>query len=115
MIDNNLSKSQKKIARRIIEKGLQKEYVAGIKIIDDVISKWKTNALSNRETWLQLYDKLNKHDKHISRRYDGMTGSHYLLIIAEQLVDGHIDTEDLADFNEEVKNRILRLSGFDNG
>ncbi len=31
MIDNNLPKSQKKIARRIIEKGLQKEYVGGKK------------------------------------------------------------------------------------
>jgi hypothetical protein len=34
-------KSQKKIARQIIETGLQREYQNGIKKVDAVIEKWK--------------------------------------------------------------------------
>ena len=72
-----LTKSQKKIARQVIEKGLQKEYVDGIVLLDNIISKWKAKALSNRETWFELYEKLTKHDKHISNSYDSITGSKY--------------------------------------
>lgn len=65
-----LSKSQKKIARQIIEKGLQQEFANGIKELDTTILKWKAKTLPNRETWYELYDKLTKHDKHIARRYE---------------------------------------------
>ncbi|MCD4737561.1 MAG: hypothetical protein K8R53_16085 [Bacteroidales bacterium] len=44
-----LTKSEKKIARQVIKKGLQKEYVNGIIKLDNIISKWKVNVLSNRD------------------------------------------------------------------
>jgi len=37
-----LPKSQKKIARQIIEKGLQREYQNGIEKAEAVIEKWKS-------------------------------------------------------------------------
>lgn len=114
MNGTDLSKSQKKIARKILEKGLQKEYVDGIIKLDDIIAKWKANVHSNKETWLELYKTLTKHDKHISRRYDGMTGSGYLYIIAGQLADGIINKNDLIDFDENVREKIFILSGIEN-
>jgi hypothetical protein len=40
-----LPKSQKKIARQIIETGLQREYQNGIEKADGVIEKWKSGTL----------------------------------------------------------------------
>ena len=109
-----LTKSQKRIARQIIEKGLQQDFVSGIKELDTVISNWKAKSLPNRETWYDLYEKLTKHDEHIARRYDSMGASKYLYVIASQLAEGLIDKTDLAAFNEDVKEAILYLSGIDN-
>jgi len=109
-----LTKSQKKIARQVIEKGLQKEYVDGILKLENIISKWKVNMLSNRDAWFELCKKLTKHDDHIAGRYNNMGGSKYLYIIAAQLADGVINRDDLANFDEDVRSAILLLSGMEN-
>jgi len=108
-----LSKSQKKIARQIIELGLQREYENGIKKMDNIIQNWKAGKLDNRNTYLDIYKKLIAHDKHIGQRYDRMTGSNYLLIIIGQLADGVITLDEISEFNDEVKaiiNRWVELS-----
>ena len=76
-----LTKSQKKIARQVIEKGLQKEYIDGIIKLDNIISKWKINVLTNRDAWFELCKELTKHDDHIANRYNNMGGSKYLYVI----------------------------------
>lgn len=50
-----LPKSQKKIARGIIEKGLQREYQNGMEKVEAVIGKWKSGKLDNREAYLSIY------------------------------------------------------------
>ena len=97
-----LSKKDKKIARQIIEKGLQKEYAQGLFEADTVLHNWKNKTLGNREAYLSLYKKIMNCDKHIARRYNNMTGSKYLFIIAGQLLDGVISDSDLTEFSEEV-------------
>lgn len=114
MNGSDLTKSQKKIARQVIEKGLQKEYIDGIIKLDNVISKWKVNVLTNRDAWFELCKKLTKHDDHIADRYNNMGGSKYLYVIAGQLADGVISKDDLDDFDDEVRNKILFLSGIEN-
>jgi len=42
-------------------------------------------------------------DKHISRRYDRISGSNYLFIIAGQLLDGVITENDLSNLSGEVQ------------
>jgi hypothetical protein len=101
-----LSKSQKKIARQIIEMGLQREYENGIAKIDDVIEIWKSGKLDNKNAYLEMYRKLIQHDKHIARRYNGMTGSKYLLIIIGQLADEVIAFDEIEEFDDEVKEVI---------
>ena len=108
-----LTKSQKKIARQVIEKGLQKEYIDGIIKLDNVISKWKVNVLTNRDAWFELCKQLTKHDDHIADRYNNMGGSKYLYVIAGQLASGVINRNNLTDFDEDVISDILLLSGID--
>ena len=109
-----LTKSQKKIARRIIEMGLQREYEAGIKKLDKIISRWKREEIDNRDAYMKLYRSLTSHDKHIARRYNRMTGSWYLYIIAAQLADKVIVIEELNDFPEDIRQNIILMSGINN-
>ena len=109
-----LTKSQKKIARRIIEMGLQREYEAGIKKLDTIISGWKREEIDNRNAYMKLYRSLTSHDKHIARRYNRMSGSWYLYIIAAQLADKVIVIEELNDFPEDIRQKIYLLSCINN-
>ena len=47
-----LSKKNKKIARQIIEKGLQKDYALALLEADTVLHNWKNKTLDNREAYL---------------------------------------------------------------
>jgi hypothetical protein len=105
-----LSKKDKKSAREIIEKGLQKEYTKGLFQFDSIINKWKDNILNNREAYLQLCKELINYDKHIARRYDDMKGSKYLFIIAAQLMDNIISENDLGNFSDETKQAIKLIT-----
>ena len=109
-----LTKSQKRIARQIIETGLQREYEAGIKKLDKIISGWKRKEIDNRDAYLKLYGSLTSHDKHIAIRYDRMTGSRYLDIIATQLADKVIAVKELNDFPEDIRERVIFMSGINN-
>lgn len=104
-----LSKPQKKIAREIIEKGLQREYENGILKIDKIINEWKINKIDNRDAYHQIYNSVIDFDKHISRRYDNIKGSTYLLIIILQLTDKIISIDEIAEFNKDVKNYIKKV------
>ena len=106
----DLPKSQKKIARRIIETGLQREYAEGLNKIKKIIDKWEKKELNNRDAYLKMYKTLESHDRALGRRYDNMGGSKYVMIIAAQVYDGVIGEDELEDFIPEVKNTILFLS-----
>jgi hypothetical protein len=110
MNQSELSKPQKKIARNLIESGLMKEYEKGISMIDEIILKWKNNQLGNREAYLKIYEKLDKFDKHISHRYDRMSGSSYMYILAHQLADGLISVDDLDELDENFRAAVLFLA-----
>jgi hypothetical protein len=105
-----LSKKDKKTAREIIEVGLQKEFVKGLFDADTILTEWKNKAIDNREAYHSLYKQITGFDKHIARRYDNMTGSKYLFIIAAQLSDGIISENDLDEFSPEVKQAIIRIT-----
>ncbi|MBI4648397.1 MAG: hypothetical protein HY738_17895 [Bacteroidia bacterium] len=108
-----LSKKDKKIARQIIEKGLQNEFANGLYDFDTVLHDWKNSTIDNRTAYHTLYKKIITFDKHIARRYDNMTGSKYLFIIAGQLLDGVIDEKDLDEFPEEIKYKIKLIANID--
>ena len=107
----DLSKSQKRIARELIETGLLKEYENGIRKIDRIISSWKEGRLEIKETYFKVFEKLGKFDKHIGERYNSMSSSNYLFIIAGQLYDGLIPMKSLDQFDQDVKDKILFIYG----
>ncbi len=108
-----LSKKDKKTAREIIEKGLDTEYTNGLKQFDSILQQWKNKTLNNVEAYLQLHDSVKKHNKEIAMRYDRISGSTYLFIIAAQLSDGIISDSDLNDFSDEIKQAIKMIAGID--
>ena len=69
-----LSKKDRKVARQIIEDGLQKEFGKGLDKIDKVLKKWKEEKQDNRESYHLLFKTIKDFDKHIAKRYDNMTG-----------------------------------------
>jgi len=108
----DLLKKDKKTARSIIEKGLQTEYENGLRSCDVVLLKWKSNDIDNRDAYMQLYDTLFKCDEHIGRRYNNITGSRYLQIIASQLYDKVINEEDLKELSDEAKQAVKIWADF---
>ena len=101
-----LSKPEKKIAREIIDKGLQKEVADNLLIADSILSDWRNHTKNNMDTYHALYRHMREFDKQIAWRYDNMSGSNYLLIIIGQLRDGVIQESDLQGFSEELLERI---------
>ena len=106
-----ITKSEKKLARQIIEKGLQIEYKKGLEQQSEIIERWKSGNSDTKDSYLKLYQSVTSYDKYIAKRYDDMRGSKYLFIIAAQLADGIITLEEIEKFSIDTKNRLLILSG----
>jgi len=110
-----LTKTQKKVARELIDLGLQRE----CKSFTDKITKftnsaeWKTG--DSHELYIKLYKKVTSFDEHIAKRYDGLTGSHYFMAVFGLFQDEVLTPEDIARFDMEVQNELLGLKNiFDN-
>lgn len=103
---STLSKREKKIAREVIEKGLQTEFAKALNDADTVLQNWKNKETDNRAAYHLLFDTVKDNDKHIARRYDGITGSKYIDTISEKLIAGVISICDLKEFREETQNEI---------
>jgi len=103
---HELSKREKKIAWQIIQKGVQAEYAAALQTAETIITEWKNGALPNREAYHELYRTIQEHDKLISKRYDRVSGSHYLMTVAAIYFDKQITEEDLKDFSTQTKQEI---------
>jgi len=105
-----LSKQEKKVAREIIETGLQKEFAKGLFDADTILHQWENKSTDNRDAYHLLFKKITDFDKHIARRYDGMTGSKYLFVIAAQFQDGIISESDLEKCSERVKQAVKLIA-----
>jgi len=110
-----LSKIQKKVARELIQLGLQRE----CKSFTDIITKftnspeWETG--DSHELYLKLYKKVTSFDKHIGRRYNDLTGSHYLMAVLGLFYDEVLKPEDIARFDMDVQNELIGMKNiFDN-
>ena len=102
----DLSKRDKKIARMVMEKGLQVEFANGLNEANSVIQTWKRHGLETREAYHLLFKTIRDFDKHIAGRYDRLTGSRYFFVIAEQFADGVITEDDIKDFSPELIQNI---------
>jgi hypothetical protein len=104
-----LSKADKKVARSIIEKGLQKEFENGLNEFYQLLRDWKDNQAGNRDVYHNLYGRVREFDKHIVWRYDRMSGKDYIFIITNQLIEGHINDQDLTLLSVEARGMIDKI------
>jgi len=98
-----LTKRDKKVAREVIEKGLQREFENGLSKTEEILLKWRKGINDSSATYHAVYKHIKSVDKQIALRYDNITGSRYLLTITYQMLDDIIHEEDLIDFSEEVQ------------
>lgn len=110
---NELSKQDKKIAKILIDKGVDAEFNAALKQTAAILAEWQSGHLDNRAAYHKVFKKIDECDGNISRRYDGLTGSRYLLTVAAIYRDGQITENDVKDFSDETKavlNQWLKIS-----
>ena len=107
----DLTKSQKKIARRLMDKGLDVDYKRGLNLVSGIIDNWKSGRLNNKDAYMKLYKSVDRTDNTIARRYNGKTGSHWVEVMADQLGAGVITEDDISEFDEKLQNTLLRWSG----
>jgi hypothetical protein len=108
-----LSKRDKKVARRCIDKGLEAEFKEGLERFHEIVQQWREGKFaSNKEAYHQLFKAVDERDKAISRRYDGLSGSLWLITVTHLLHEGYISEEDIKDFSDETKIAISRQIHF---
>lgn len=107
----DLTKSQKKIARRVMDKGLDTDYQRGLQNAADIVERWQKGALNNRDAYMEIFKSINDTDDIIANRYNRKGGSRWVEVMADQLANDVITEEDISEFNEEVQNVIMIFSG----
>jgi hypothetical protein len=105
-----LSKSQKKIARIVMDKGLDNHYNRALKDAESILLKWRGGGFNNTEAYMNLYKSIRNNDKNIANIYNDKGGSKWVEILAMQLADRVITVSDLRDFESDVSEAIVTLS-----
>lgn len=108
----DLTKSDKKIARKAIDKGLYVQYAESLKDAEAIIAEWRSDKLGTKEAYHKLYSSIIGHDKKIGRRYNDLGGSKYLITVAAILYDGLITEEDVKDFSDAAREMMNRWISF---
>lgn len=103
----NPVETQERIAKEIIQRGLDHEYRISILSLDKIINQWKRKQLGNSDAYFKLVHNLILSDKNIARRYDHISPDDYAVVIASQMIDGFVKIEDLAELSDEFKAEIL--------
>jgi len=109
---HELSKREKKIARACIDKGLEAEFKEGLEKFQTIMQDWRAGIFaSNKEAYHQLFKAVDEKDNAIARRYDGLSGSRWLITVVELFREGYISDDDIKDFSDETKAFIkMRMS-----
>jgi hypothetical protein len=110
----DLSKSDKRIARTIIQKGLIKEFTKGLNKANKILNDWKQNEGDPQETYHALFEHITQFDKGIARRYDDKRNSDLLFIVIHQLNEHLIDAQELDAFSADAKSIIERILSLGN-
>ena len=106
-----LSRSEKKIARACIDKALEAEFYEGLDKFEVILNDWRQGKFaSNKEAYHEFYKAVDKKDNAISKRYDNLPGSRWLITVAAVLHEGYIAENDIKDFSIETRAVIDALS-----
>lgn len=107
-----LTKSQKKKVRALIEKGLMRDYLDGILRTKTIIDSFVEGKSDPKEYYHKLYSSLREKDKEIAQRYDDLRGSNYCLRLVMLVEAGVITRDEIQDLDADLKARLLLRSDF---
>lgn len=108
-----LSKSDKRVAREVISKGMHEEFRRGMESFYKLLETWRKTTNEDQLHYAELYGAVKDFDKQIARRYDGLRNSMLLNILSWQLRDGLIAETDLDSLSAETKARVVRWANQD--
>jgi hypothetical protein len=97
-----LSKADKRHAKALISKSVEKEFAIGLSEFDAILQQWKDGKQDNRESYHAVYESVTSFNKNISRRYDYISNSTLLFTVMAIYNDKLITDEDLKGFSEET-------------
>ena len=103
----DLTKSQKKKVRDLIDKAIFRDYTDGINHVKKLVNKFEEGKSDPREFYFKLYETVKEKDKQIAWRYDGLTGSRYLPALISLVHDGIVKTDELEILDAELRGYIL--------
>lgn len=101
-----LNKSQKKIARTLISRALERECSAFLAALKRQLLQ-EEKVQSCHEKYLDIYQSVRTFDKYISRQYDGLTGSRYAQTVFCLFYNGILTEEDLSEFDDRTREAFL--------
>ena len=106
-IPMELSKSDKKIARILMDKGILKEIEICNASVLAILTDWKNDKNETRETYGKVYEIVKKNDKYIASNYDGISGIQYFDTVLNLYCKGLVTEEDLKPFSETIRERLI--------
>ena len=104
-----LTKSQKKKVRQLIEKALMHDYSDAIRSIRNVCDSYVDGKSDPKEYYHKLYSTLSSKDEDIARRYDNLTGSRYLPTLIMLLREGILSKSDLEELDDNLRKYLLSI------
>lgn len=102
-----LTKSQKKTARILINQALEIECNGFMKGVKEALQQDTTE--SSHARYLKLYKMVDEFDEHIAARYDRLSGAHYLDAVAGLFFDDVLSETDIEQLGDEISQWLIRL------
>ncbi|GHT54708.1 hypothetical protein AGMMS49982_19820 [Bacteroidia bacterium] len=106
----DFTRVQKKTARELIDKALQKESRECLETAEALLQNRKYDDLSNHQTCVDLSKLMANFDKYVAKRYDGLPSSYYFIAIIGLYVDEVLTGGDLDAFGEATKAAIMKVT-----
>ncbi|MCQ2256351.1 MAG: hypothetical protein MJZ29_12735 [Bacteroidaceae bacterium] len=118
-----LTKSDKRLCRELIHVGLERECRKFVEDVQKITSKpiplAELNASYQEESggavegpwhkqYIKIFNKVRSFDKHVARRYDGITGGHYLDAVLALYCDDLVTDDEISRFSEKVEEFLKR-------
>lgn len=109
-VASELTKSEKRISRELIHRGLERECM---RFVEDIRRLSSATYEDVHAQYIDIYRKTKTFDKHVAWRYDEMTGSRYLSCVASLVSDGILTVDEIGGYSEEHQREIRVMCGMD--
>jgi hypothetical protein len=110
MLYRELTKSQKKKVKQLIDRALIRDYTDGVKRIKSICDSFVDGKSNPKEFYHKLYSTMASKDKEIGRRYDNLTGSKYFMVLIILVREGVLSNDDIHELDDGLKEIITIIN-----